>query len=126
MFVIVNVDLSCVFRSHQQVGAEDAPHQGLVDAGWSPVVRGGVEGRVFARHDRIGHDHAVPLVHSQAAASLDLGRQVSVRRVGEEAPHSLVILLVVPGGVVYRAAAARHAGFPGGQQGQQENDPLIQ
>lgn len=95
-----------------------APHQGLVNAGWRPVVRGCVESRVFARHDRVGHDHAVPLVHAQAAASFDLGRQVRARRAGEETPHSLVVLLVVAGGVVDGAAAARHAGFSEGREGQ--------
>lgn len=111
----LNVNSAAVPSGHMI--RDGSPHQGLVDARWRPVVRGGVESRVFARHDRIGHDHAVPLVHPQAAAPFDLGRQVSVWGVREEAPHSLVVLLVVAGGVVNHAAAARHTGFPEGQEG---------
>lgn len=93
------------------------PHQRLVEAGWSPVVGCGVEGGVFAGHHRVGHDHAVPLVHAEASPAFDLGGQMGAGRACEQASHLLVVFSIASRSVVDHAAATGHAGLAAPQGG---------
>jgi len=103
--------LSQLHKSIQLPDLPTDPHQCLVEAGRRPVVRRGVEGRVFTRHHWIGHDHAVPLVYAKAAASFDLRCQVGARGVWEQASHSLVIFKVTPRSMVHRTTTTADTGF---------------
>lgn len=103
------------------------PHQCLVEAGRRPVIRGGVEGRVFTRHHRIRHNHTVPLVHAEAASTFNLRCQVGAGRVGQQASHPLVVLHVASRSVVDSAAATGRTSFPaeGRRRKEGEQYPLF-
>lgn len=88
------------------------PHQFLVEAGRCPVVCGGIEGRIFAWHHWIGHNHTVSLVHAKTSASFNLGCQMGAGWIREQPPHSLVVFDITAKSVVDHAAATVCAGFP--------------
>lgn len=86
-------------------------HQFLSQARWSPVIGNCVEGGVFARHHRVGDDHAVALVDSQAVSTFHFGSQVAVFGVRQQSTHFIVIVKVRAGGVVFSAAVTLSTSF---------------
>lgn len=91
-------------------------HQFLSQARWGPVIGDGVEGGVFARHHRVGDDHAVTFVDPQAISTFHFGGQVGVLGVRQQSAHFIVILEIRAGCVVFLAAVTLSASFAKGRQ----------
>lgn len=100
-------------NQQQSPALHSESYQFLVEAGRSPVICGGVEGRVFAWHHRIGDNHSVSLVHAKATTSFNLRCQMGAGRVCEQASYLLVVFKVISRSVVDHAAATHCAGFSG-------------
>lgn len=91
-------------------------HQFLSQTRWGPVIGDGVESGVFARHHRVGDDHAVALVDPQAISTFHFSSQVGVLGVRQQLAHFIVVLKVRAGSVVFLAAVTLSASFSKGGQ----------
>lgn len=66
-------------------------HQFLGQSSRCPIIGDGVEGGVFAGHNRIGDDHAVAFVDPLTISSFHLSRQMSIFGVCQQMAHFMVV-----------------------------------